>query len=414
MPRPDILIVGGGMITHDQLLPAAYELQRQGRVGKISVCAQRPRTVQKLAASRTLAEAFPEQAFTPYPMDGDLDAPQPEIFREVIARMSPGGVVMVAVPDQRHRDVILCALQHGQHVCAVKPLVLQHSDAMEIAQEAYARGLVVGVEYHKRFDDRNLIARRKYRAGAFGEFKLGSAWLLEKEYYRKSNFQNWMTGENSDAFTYIGCHYVDLVHFITGLQPTQLSVYGIPERFPNGRNGFLWTDARILWSNGACLNVQNALGLPDSAAGANAQGLVMYCQGASGTGLVGHEDQMRGVRYAYLQPEDSPGATRYAEPNPDYLQYVDLGGRGLTPIGYGFRSVEYIVDRCIEVEAQKNLSSRQRLLREFDATGMMATPRNSSYNERVIEAARNSIMNGGRLMEVAPAPDLVVSGSSIS
>src|SRR3954451_21514676 len=177
MPKPDILIVGGGMITHDQLLPSAYHLQRQGRVGQISVCAQRPRTVQTLAAGRTLAEAFPDQSFQPYPMSGDLDTPQPELFRDVIGRMPPGGIVMVAVPDQFHRDVILCALHHAQHVCAVKPLVLNHCDAMEIAREGYARGLVVGVEYHKRFDDRNLIARRKYRAGAFGEFKLGSAWL---------------------------------------------------------------------------------------------------------------------------------------------------------------------------------------------------------------------------------------------
>jgi hypothetical protein len=58
------------------------------------------------------------------------------------------------------------------------------------------------------------------------------------------------------------------------------------------------------------------------------------------------------------------------------------------------------------------LSCRQRLIREFDATGLMATPRNSSHNERVIEAARKSIMNGGRLIEIAPDPDPMVSGSS--
>ena len=33
--RPQVLIVGGGMITHDQLLPSLYHLQRKGRVGEI-------------------------------------------------------------------------------------------------------------------------------------------------------------------------------------------------------------------------------------------------------------------------------------------------------------------------------------------------------------------------------------------
>ena len=162
--------------------------------------------------------------------------------------MPPRQIVMVAVPDQLHYDVIMTALRHDQHVCTVKPLVLQHAQAVEIEREAFARGLVVGIEYHKRFDDRSLMARRKYREGLFGEFRLGTACLLEKWYYRHSNFQNWMTTENSDAFTYIGCHYVDLVHFITGLLPVAVSVYGIRDKFPNGKEGFLWTDARVIWN----------------------------------------------------------------------------------------------------------------------------------------------------------------------
>ena len=44
---------------------------------------------------------------------------------------------------------------------------------------------------------------------------------MEKWYYRESNFQNWCTTEHTDTFTYIGCHYVDLVHFITGLPKTR-------------------------------------------------------------------------------------------------------------------------------------------------------------------------------------------------
>ena len=251
------------MITHDQLLPSLYHMQRQGRIGEISICALRGRDLQPLLAAPDLAEAFPGQSFRAFPNGGDPDRPQPDLFRELIARMPPRNIVVVAVPDHLHFDVIMTALRHDQHVCTVKPLVLKHREAVEIEREAQSRGLVVGIEYHKRFDDRSLMARRKYRAGLFGEFKLGTACLLEKWYYRHSNFQNWMTTENSDAFTYIGCHYVDLVHFITGLLPVAVSVYGIPDSFPQRQGGFLWTDARVIWNNGACLNVQNALGFPD-------------------------------------------------------------------------------------------------------------------------------------------------------
>ena len=400
MASPEVLIVGGGMITHDQLLPSLYHMQRKGRVGGIGVCTSQEATWRTLAAANDLRSAFPGQSFTGYPANSDRR--QPELYREVIAGMKPGNIVVAAVPDQLHYAVILEALRHDQHVCTVKPLVLTHAEGQEIAREARARGLVVGIDYHKRFDDRSHMARGRYREGWFGEFRLGTACLLEKWYYRNSNFQNWMTTENSDAFTYIGCHYVDLVHFITGLLPVSVSVYGIPEEFPNGNTGFLWTDARVIWSNGACLNVQNALGFPDEAPGTNTQGLVMYCGSKSGSSLIEHSDQYRGLKYSYTRRGGEPGATIYAEPSPDYFQYVDLGGPGLVPVGYGYRSIEYIIESCIRVASETGgLAARQAILDELDAAGILATPSNSAFNERVIEAGRESILNGGKPVSIS-------------
>jgi predicted dehydrogenase len=392
----NLLIVGGGMITHDQLLPSVLHLQREGRIGEVTVCASRPETVRRLAEAEWLKRAFPAQTFRGLPEAGPA---QPELFRQAIGRMPAGQMVMVAVPDQLHFDVILTALRHNQHVCVVKPMVMESRQAREIEREARARGLVVAVEYHKRWDYRNLIARRKYRDGSFGDFRLGSACLLEKWSYRHSNFQNWMTAENSDAFSYVGCHYVDLVHFITGLLPVGVSVCGIHDRFPNGNEGFLWTDARVIWNNGACLNVQNALAYPDAAPGSNAQGLTLYCRGREDGALLSHADQYRGLKYSYAEAPE-PGGAPYREPNPDFFDYVDLGGPGLVPIGYGYRSVEHIVSAVIRVAREPDLESRRRMLQEIDAAGIIATPANSSYNEWVVEAGRRSILNGGRMEDV--------------
>jgi D-galacturonate reductase len=384
---PEVLIIGSGMIVHDQILPSLYHMQRQGRIGGISVCASSHETVRKLAEAETIRRAFPGQSFRMHP-ESDGGGRRPELYREVLAQLPPRQIVVAAVPDQLHYEVIMEALRRDQHVCAVKPLVLRHSQAVEIECEARRRNLLVAVEYHKRFDDRSLMARRAYRAGRFGEFRLGTACLLEKWYYRHSNFQNWMIAENSDAFTYIGCHYVDLVHFITGLTPAAVSVYGILDRFPNGREGYLWTDARVIWNNGACLNVQNALGFPDAAPGSNTQGLTMYCRGGDEGAWLEHSDQYRGLRYCYSSP------AAFAEPSPDYFQYLDMGGPGLVPVGYGYRSIEGIMLAAMAVE------SGERTLEEIDRAGIIATPANSSYNEKVIEAARESIQNGGKQVPI--------------
>ena len=382
-----VTIAGGGMIVHDQILPSFYQLQRLGLVDEITVCARHERTLEELAKSETIRQAFPTHGFRA--VAGS--------YREAIARTRPRNLVVVALPDQLHFDAVMAALEAEQHVLVVKPLVLKVAEGEIIEREAQRRGLFVGIEYHKRFDDRSLLARRRYRVGDFGEFRLGTATLMEKWYYRRSNFQNWCTTENSDAFTYIGCHYVDLVHFITSLAPVSVSVYGIADRYPNGREGYLWADARVVWSNGACLNVQNSLSFPDDAPGSNTQGMTLYCSGGDKGAMLRHSDQYRGLEYVYARRPDSPGATVYAEPSPDYFQYVDLGDGGLTPVGYGYRSIEYLVGCCLRVE---RASDRQDAIREISNEGVVATPANSRHNEQVIEAARKSILSGGATVSI--------------
>ena len=165
--RPlDVLIVGGGMITHDQLLPSLYHLQRLGAVGPIKISALNSAPLKQLAEDKTFHEAFPGQTFEPLPaLDEPPERMFPELYREAIAALPPQNLVVVAVPDHLHYPVIRDALEHDQHVLTVKPLVLKYAQAKEIEELAHRRGLLVGVEYHKRFDRRALDARGLYRRG---------------------------------------------------------------------------------------------------------------------------------------------------------------------------------------------------------------------------------------------------------
>ena len=399
--KPQVCIVGGGMITQVQILPSIYQLRRLGIVGDISVCALNSGPLKTLAADEAIKGAFPGQTFTAYPsLDSDPAENYPDIAKKVISKMPKHSIVVVAVPDQIHYPMLKTALEYEQHICCVKPLVLKYSQSVEIEKEAYEKGLVVGVEYHKRLDDRALIAKRLYGEGKFGQFRIGHAEMNEPYYYRHSNFQNWCTCENTDMFTYVGCHYVDQVHMITGLLPKYVSVYGIKDKYPNGNEGYLWTDARIIWENGACLNVTDVMGYPDEGPGGNYQGLRMYFSGDDKSGMLFHDDQYRGVKYCYVKKGSDPGDTYYAEPSPDYFKYVKLGGEGLTPVGYGYRSIDFIIrNACKCIEAGK-LAARQKLLKQFDDDGVMATPANSAYNELVMEAGRLSILNSGREVEI--------------
>ncbi len=221
---------------------------------------------------------------------------------------------------------------------------------------------------------------------------------MEKWYYRYSNFQNWFTCDQTDAFTYIGCHYIDFVHFVTGLKPKSVSVYGIKDKFPNGNEGYLWTDARVIWENGACLNVQNTLSFPDDAPGTNTQGITLYFSNGEKGAWLEHSDQYRGIKYCFTQAAGGAGSTVFTEPSTEYFQYVESPD-GLQCIGYGYRSVEALIKAALRVESA---ADRRGALDAIDAQGLIATPANSSFNEAVVEAGRLSILNGGREALITP------------
>ena len=406
--RIDITIVGGGMITNDLILPSIFHLQRIGVAGEIQVCALNNPPLKRLKENPEIGEAFPGQDFQAHPgLEASPDENFPKLYREVIAGLDERQVVVVAMPDQLHYPVVMEALKNNQHVLCVKPLVLKFDRAEEIREEAFSRGLFVGVEYHKRFDRRSLLARKRYRLGHFGEFRMGEAKMIEPYFYRFSNFQNWFTCDKTDPFTYVGCHYVDLVYFITGLKPVEISVAGVKGSFPNGNEGYMWANGRVRFENGALLSVTDGLGYPDDGAGSNEQCLTLFCEGKERAGMIKHNDQFRGVTHSYLEGIGCAGS-RFNFVNPDFYRLVPWEGEGFKPVGYGYDSIAAIIETIHRIEdgagspdEGPSLKIRQKRITEIDRKGLIATPANSYINELVVEAARLSIQSGGAQVRIS-------------
>ena len=58
------------------------------------------------------------------------------------------------------------------------------------------------------------------------------------------------------------------------------------------------------------------------------------------------------------------------------------------------------IDATEGLDEKQSLAQRQKLIRQFDEEDIMATPKNSAYNELVMEAGRLSILNGGKEVEI--------------
>lgn len=71
----------------------------------------------------------------PYPDPAKVGAEEkfPGLFEAVLADAPRGNIVVIAFPDQLHYGALDETIKNDLHVCTVKPLVLKHAGAEEIA-----------------------------------------------------------------------------------------------------------------------------------------------------------------------------------------------------------------------------------------------------------------------------------------
>jgi predicted dehydrogenase len=129
-------------------------------------------------------------------------------------------VIHLAVPNVLHYPMVKQVLAAGKHVMCEKPLAMTSEQGEELVKLAAATNLKAGVNYNLRFYPMNLEVKERLEKGAARVFSIVGAyqqdWLLYDTDY------NWRVladqGGALRAVSDIGTHWLDLVHFTTGLE----------------------------------------------------------------------------------------------------------------------------------------------------------------------------------------------------
>jgi len=122
--------------------------------------------------------------------------------------------VSVVTPDFAHREIALDALAAGCHVLVEKPLDVTVEGCEAIAAEAERRGLMLQVDFHKRYDPYHLELHRLVRAGRLGQPLYGYAHMEDRIEVPRDWFPNWAP-QSSPAW-FLGVHFYDLVRWVLG------------------------------------------------------------------------------------------------------------------------------------------------------------------------------------------------------
>ncbi len=225
--RLNVLLIGGGMISQEVVIPTLLQERLRGVVGDLHVSALNSAIIKQCQ------DIFGKDAFLGYPDPAQYaeDDNQPTLYREAMEKLGPHGVVVVATPDHLHTDMTLEAIEAGYDVIVMKPLCLKVDEAHEVIKAADEKRRYVATDYHKRLDRAVRLARYRVRKGDLGEMLHGHAWIEEPKYMPLKYFRLW--AHKSSPFEYIGVHYVDAWYFITGLTPKRVAAFGQKKFLPS-------------------------------------------------------------------------------------------------------------------------------------------------------------------------------------
>ncbi len=384
--RVPVLLIGGGMISQDVILPTLFQEQDRGVVGKVSIASRRASTLRKVR------ELFPSYAFQGYP-DPDTSHPEasfPDSYKAALDDLDPHGVVMVATPDHLHTEMILEAIERGHHVVVQKPLCLKVADVYTILTAAENKGIYVYTDYHKRHDRAIRAAQRYYRQGHLGEMLHGHAWIEERREMPLDIFSLW--AEESSPFEYIGVHYADAYYYITGLKPARVWGFGQKKFLPTqGQDAFDAVQGVIEWTDGSVLWVQTSWVCAEANSSLTNQGLQL--SGTQGEYWADHKD-----RKLHFVTQDK-GFEHF---NPNFFkQYEPWDGEGTEYVGYGYDSVmqgvhdaRRILRETEGMDAAQALQVRRGMLAELAKKRPL--PQQAVVGTAIAEAVRLSIDHSNR------------------
>ncbi|MCA9418788.1 MAG: Gfo/Idh/MocA family oxidoreductase, partial [Candidatus Omnitrophica bacterium] len=228
-----VAVVGGGMFFDEIIGPSLIDFSRGGIAGALSSIAMSHHapSVAGIPIEFCAIGTHSEKSGTAGRIAGHVSkvlgntGPKPyygeKVWEEILENEKPD-ILVVATPDNLHTPAILSALEAGVDVVTEKPLCLTLSEADQIINKAANEQRIVGVDMHKRYDPfvRHMMTHSLKKYGPINRVRA----VLEEPLAVSTEVFAW--AEKSNPFTYVGCHWLDVVEHYMKVRPVALYATG--------------------------------------------------------------------------------------------------------------------------------------------------------------------------------------------
>ncbi|MEI6311015.1 MAG: Gfo/Idh/MocA family oxidoreductase [Bacteroidota bacterium] len=251
---------------------------------------------------------------------------------------------IVSVPDALHFDYVKSCITHQIPTLVVKPLTPTYAEAKELIALSENNKVYGAVEFHKRWDESNLFAKR-----VIAENKIGDINYIQVDYSQKIKiptevFRAWSNETN--IMQYLGIHYIDLIHFLTDYMPIRVSAYGTKKTLvEKGIDTYDSIHAFIEWQDTKnehqkFISIINANWIDANSGSAMSDQKIKFI----GTlGRLECDQKDRGIELI----NDTTGVQLI---NPYFSEYLSGDDGNMILNGYGFKSIERFVLDVIDLK----------------------------------------------------------------
>jgi len=318
-------------------LPSALNLRTKGLVGEIALCG---RDGDKFALIRSKIEHWRispgiDVSFNAYPRLGEVDT---KAYVKALDEMPKPSAALIAVPDDKHVEVMLACVERNIPFLIVKPAVTCLDDFYRV-KAAMPEGLLGMVDYHKVYDEANLLLLDDISEGIYGKIHHVSSFMSQRRDMIEI-YQRWLRENPSiNVNHYLGSHYIHMTGFLTGATPIDVRAtqqFGfIQKHYKMDVADTIQTQIRWRLPNGDKFSSYHIVGWADPSQTESMTFQEMHL--ATENGHIFSDQRYRGTRKVLEQ-------SGLQAPNPYFFNFShNLLGSWNLDTKYGYQSVETFV-----------------------------------------------------------------------
>ncbi len=197
-------------------------------------------------------------------------------LEEMLANEDLDGVTVVT-PDHLHHKLVMACLAAGKNVFVEKPLSTDIAEAVEMAEEAEKKNLLLQVDFHKRFDPYHIDLKLRIQDGELGNIQYGYCWMEDVLRVGTDMIGQAHWGVSGSPAWFLGIHMIDLSYWLMDFpEPVKVYATGAKGKLASlGRDIYDSIKATVTFANGVAVTYDTAVVLPNSHESVVRQGVKM-------------------------------------------------------------------------------------------------------------------------------------------